>query len=61
MKVKLLRENVVNGGVYGKDAVVDVSDAEGKRLIARGEAVAAETSAAPKPVTGTAVKKEQDK
>lgn len=58
MKVKLLRDNVVNGGVYGKDAIVEVSDAEGAQLIARGDAVAVETSAAPKPVTSTAKKEE---
>lgn len=60
MKVKLLKDNVVNGGVYAQGAVVEVADADGKRLIARGEAVAAETSAAPKPVA-PAAKKEPEK
>lgn len=62
MKVKLLQDEVVNGGVWGKDSIIEVGEAEGRQLIAQGKAVAVESTStsAPKPVTSTA-KKEPEK
>lgn len=56
MKVKLLEATVVNGGVWGKDAIVEVSDAEGAAMIAQGKAVVVSMSALKAPVASPANK-----
>lgn len=57
MKVKLSKDNVINGGVWGKDSIVEVSQADGAALIANGDAV--EVKEAPQPAAKPAPAKEK--
>lgn len=47
MKIKLLKDEVVNGSIEFKDAVVDAPAEDASKLIAAGAAVSAETKSPP--------------
>lgn len=60
MKVKLIVPAVVNGGVWKAGDVVEIHEDEAKRLIEAGYAESV-SSAAPRPASSSAFKKDAEK